>query len=191
MLPKAISYISKDEYLDMERNSEVRHEYYDGELFAMAGGTPNHNRIVLNLTNLLNAGFSDRHCEAFASDIRIQLDKNKHYAYPDVVAVCGEPEFADNRKDTILNPILIAEVLSDSTEAYDRGLKFKAYQNIKHLKHYLLIKQDAVTIDYFLKQGSTWQLRRYDKTDDVIFLASLELSISVTELYKRVLLRIC
>jgi len=189
MLLKAISYISKDEYLEMERNSEIRHEYYDGEIFAMAGGTPNHNRIVLNLANLLNAGFAGRDCEAFVNDIRVQLDKDRHYAYPDVFAVCGEPEFADNRQDTIINPILIAEVLSDSTETYDRGLKFKAYQNITSLKNYLLIRQDSVNVEYFFKEKDLWQSQEYRKTDDVIFLKSLGLSISVTEIYKRVLLK--
>lgn len=190
MLPQAISYISKDEYLDMERNSEIRHEYYHGEVFAMAGGTPNHNRIVLNPANLLNAGFSGGNCEAFASDIRVQLDKDRHYAYPDVLAVCGAPEFADTRQDTIINPILIAEVLSDSTEAYDRGLKFRAYRNITSLEDYLLIRQDIVNIEYFFKKGDVWQLREYRKTDDVIFLASVGASISAADIYKRVLLRI-
>lgn len=189
MLPKEIPYISKEEYLDMERDSEQRHEYYDGEIFAMAGGTPNHNRIVLNLANSLNVRFADRECEAFASDVRVELDKDRHYAYPDVVVVCGGLEFADNREDTIINPILIAEVLSDSTEAYDRGLKFKAYQNIASLKHYLLIEQNTVGIEHFHKEAGIWRLREYRDTDDTIFSQSLGLSISVSEIYKRVLLK--
>ncbi len=176
-----------EEYFALEEYADCKSEYFHGEIFAMAGGTANHNRITLNFANLLNTAFKGKSCEAFAIDVRIQIDKEKHYTYPDVVAVCGQIEFAEMRKDTIVNPILIAEVLSDATKDYDRGSKFTAYRNIKTLRDYVLIAQETVHIEYFSKENDgTWRLREYFDPQGILSVASLELSIPIREIYDRV-----
>ncbi|MDI6794971.1 MAG: Uma2 family endonuclease [bacterium] len=176
-----------EEYFDMEKLSEYKSEYFYGEIFAMAGGTPNHNRITINLAGTLNAAFKDKFCEAFASDLRVQVEKGRHYTYPDVVVVCGELEFAEKRKDTIINPVIIMEVLSDSTKDYDRGTKFTVYRNIKTLQDYILIDQDIVHIEYFSKkEDGTWRLQEYFNMEEVLTLESIQVKISIKEIYNRV-----
>jgi len=175
------------EYFALEECADCKSEYFQGEIFAMAGGTANHNRITLNFANLLNIAFKGTSCEAFAMDMRVQADKEKHYTYPDVAAVCGQIEFAEMRKDTIVNPMLIAEVLSDATKDYDRGSKFTAYRNIKTLRDYVLIAQETVHIEYFSKENDgTWRLREYFTPEDILTLAWLQISIPIREIYYRV-----
>ncbi|MDM8551508.1 Uma2 family endonuclease [Desulfobacterales bacterium HSG2] len=126
-------------------------------------------------------------CEAFASDLRVEVDKDKHYTYPDVAVVCGELEFAEQRKDTITNPIMIAEVLSDSTEDYDRGTKFALYRNIKTLKDYVLIDQARGHIEYFFKEDDgTWRLQEYFNLDECLTLRSVRVEISIRDICHRV-----
>ena len=156
MLKANEKYISIEEYFAREDTAEHRSEYYRGDVFAMAGGTPNHNRITVNLSSLLNAQFRGGPCEAFSIDLRVQVAKDIHYTYPDVVVVCGELILAEGRSDIITNPVVIMEVLSESTRDYDRGTKFTAYRSMETLPDYILIDQDTVHIEYF---GSphTWR----------------------------------
>jgi len=188
MLNTAESSICTSEaYLEAEQNAEYRSEYFYGEIFAMAGGTPNHNRITLNLAFIFNSRLKSKLCEAFASDIKVQIDEDKHYTYPDVMVVCGEIEFAKARKDTIVNPVVIAEVLSESTKDYDRGTKFTAYRKIKSLKDYILIEQDKIHIEYFSKEkDGAWRLREYFYLEDILIIQSVDLKISLKEIYERV-----
>lgn len=184
--PDKQSY-TPQEYFAMEEAAEYKSEYFHGEIFVMAGGTPDHNRITVDLASALNNAFTEGTCEPFASDLRVQIDKNKHYTYPDVVVVCGEIEFAEGRKDTIANPIATIEVLSDSTKDYDRGTKFTAYRTIMTLREYVLIEQDSVHIEVFFKEDDgTWRLREYFDIEKMLALESLQIEIPLKEIYSRV-----
>lgn len=186
MLKANEKYISIEEYFAREDTAEHRSEYYRGDVFDMAGGTPNHNRITVNLSSLLNAQFRGGPCEAFSVDLRVQVAKDIHYTYPDVV-VCGELEFADGRSDIITNPVVIMEVLSESTRDYDRGTKFTAYRGIETLTDYILIDQNAVHIEYFSKEcDGTWRLREYFSTEEVVEIKSTEAMLPVNAIYERV-----
>ncbi len=188
MLKISKERISIEEYFAREDVSEHRSEYYCGDVFAMAGGTPNHNRITLNLASLLNLQFREGSCEAFASDLRVQVEKDIHYT-PDIAVVCGDIKFAEGRSDTIVNPVVIVEVLSESTKDYDRGSKFTAYRNIETLTDYLLVEQDSVHIEYFSKESDgTWRLREYFSAEEVVEIKSVKAIIVVKEIYERVAL---
>lgn len=189
MLKTEKKYYTPEEYFEIEKYAKYKSEYYRGEIFAMSGGTLNHNRITLNIAGALNAAFSIKPCEAFASDLRIQIDKDKHYTYPDVTVVCGKLELAEGHKDMITNPIVIIEVLSDSTKDYDRGTKFTAYRNIKTLRDYILIDQESVHIEYFFKEeDGTWRLKEYFNIEKAILLKSIQIEIPIIEIYDRVFL---
>ena len=189
MLKTNEEFISTDEYFAREETAEHRSEYYCGDVFAMAGGTPNHNRITVNLASLLNSQFRDRPCEAFSSDLRVQVARDVHYTYPDVAVVCGELILAEGRTDTITNPVVIMEVLSESTRDYDRGTKFTAYRSIETLTDYILIDQDTVHIEYFSKElDGTWRLREFFNTEEVMEIKSIEAALPAKAIYERVAL---
>ncbi|GAK58978.1 hypothetical protein U27_05953 [Candidatus Vecturithrix granuli] len=176
-----------EEYFALEDQSEEKHDYFYGELFAMAGGTPNHNRITVDLAGVLNAALREKGCEAFTSDLRVQLDKYYHYAHPDVVVVCGALEFAKGRNDTVTNPLLIAEVLSDATRDYDRGTKFHAYRTIETLQDYLLIEQKNVQIEHFSREDDgSWRLREYNSLEDALYIQTLQCRLFLKDVYRRV-----
>jgi Uma2 family endonuclease len=175
------------EYFAMEETAEYKSEYFSGEIFAMSGATLNHNRITINLASVLNQLLKGTSCEAFANDLRVQIRKEAHYTYPDVVVVCGELQLVKGRKDTITNPKVIIEVLSDSTKDYDRGRKFAAYREIESLQEYILVEQDSVRIEAFSKEeDGTWRLREYFNMTDLLVLPTLQLKIPVEEIYSRV-----
>jgi len=148
-----VPHISPGEYLTLERKSEMRHEYFDGQMFAMVGASRRHNVITLNVGAKIHAHLQDRDCEAYVNDMRVKIDSSGLYTYPDVVIVCDEPQFEDDEVDTLLNPVVIIEVLSKSTEGYDRGKKFEHYRRLPSLNEYLLISQDEPHIDHFVKQA--------------------------------------
>ena len=156
----ARSRLSPEEYLVFERASEQRHEYADGEIFAMAGGTREHSLTATNLVGELRAALRGRRGEVHGSDMRIKIPSTGRYVYSDGVIVCGQPRFEDETRDTLLNPLLIVEVLSDSSEAYDRGDKFAQYQSIPSIKDYVLASQKAARIEHFRRlPDGTWLLR--------------------------------
>ena len=146
------------EYLSLERKSPTRNEYFRGEIFAMAGTSREHSLIAVNLTRRIGNQLEDRPCEVYASDMRVLVDATGLYTYPDVVVVCGEPEFLDREVDTLLNPTVIFEVLSESTEAYDRGVKFGHYRRIPSLREYVLVSQDRMLVERYTRQGNDWLL---------------------------------
>lgn len=190
MLKTNEKYISTEEYFAREDIAENRSEYWCGDVFAMAGGTPNHNRITVNLSSLLNAQFRGGTCEAFASDLRVQVEKEIHYTYPDVVAICGELKFVEGRADTITNPVVVIEVLPESTRDYDRGTKFTAYRSVETLTDYILIDQDTVHIEYFSKESDeTWRLREYFNPEEVVEIKSIAATLPIKGIYERVVLR--
>ncbi len=135
-------FLSPQEYLAMERQAETKSEYYAGEVFAMAGASRKHNLIVPNLAYLLVGQLKSRSCEVYNSDMRVKVSATGLYTYPDLAVVCGKPRFDDDQEDTLLNPTVIVEVLSKSTEAYDRGEKFAMYRALESMTDYLLIAQD-------------------------------------------------
>jgi Uma2 family endonuclease len=180
------TYYSPEEYLELETTAEYRSEYLDGQIIPMAGGKPNHNKISLNLSSALNYALKKTAYDVFMSDLRLMIP-DRLYTYSDVM-VAGTPlVFAENRQDTITNPIAIAEILSDSTEKYDRGDKFRMYRTIPSFKEYILISQTAIQVEKFTKNGANqWVLSEYAGQDAKIVFDSFEFEISLAELYDRV-----
>jgi len=145
--------LTPEEYLAFERASEVKHEYVAGELFAMTGATHRHNLIAMNSGTQIRPQLRGRRCEIYPSDMRVKIEVLGIYTYPDLSVVCGSPRFEEPREDTLLNPILLIEVLSPSTERYDREMKFRRYQLIPSFAEYVLIAQDRPRIEHHLRQA--------------------------------------
>lgn len=186
MQVKEQQYYSPQEYLELEAAAEYKSEYYDGQIFPMAGGTPNHNRIALNLSATLNFALKGQNYDVFINDMRLWIPQKRLYTYPDVMVVAGELQFAEGRRDTITNPVMIAEVLSESTESYDRGEKFKLYRTISSLKEYMIISQSEKHVEQFSKTtDSKWILSEYDE-ENAIALTSIDFEISLSDIYDKV-----
>ncbi|MEZ4528368.1 MAG: Uma2 family endonuclease [Desulfobacterales bacterium] len=187
MTAQAQRKITPDEYLFMEREAEFKSEYYDGEIFAMAGASRRHNLICGNVFAAIHAQFKNRSCEAYTGDMRVRVSETGLYTYPDVLALCEPPRFDDEEKDTLLNPSLIVEVLSKSTESYDRGEKFAHYRTISSLKEYVLISQDRMQIEHYLRQSNNrWMLSEFSHTEDTVELPSAGCSLKLSEVYDKV-----
>ncbi len=175
--------MSYEEYLAWESIQEMRHEYVDGEVIAMASGTRNHNRVSGNIFKILDAALSDRQCEVYIADVKVQVEPNRKYFYPDVVVTCDE---RDRDPQLILFPCLIIEVLSPSTEAYDRGFKFSQYRQFNSLQEYVLVQIEQPILEVFQRsQDGKWWFSEY-ALGDRLFLKSLNLEILVDDLYKQV-----
>jgi Uma2 family endonuclease len=175
------------EYLQLEEKSDLKNEYIDGRIIPMAGGTVNHNRIAGNFYAVLNFALKQEDNEVFNSDMRLWIPKQRIYTYPDITIIVGEPEFFDNRQDTITNPKIIIEVLSKSTENYDREGKFKAYRTIPSFEEYLLVEQNRISIEHYSKTANKrWSLQEYDEEDELINLVSISLEIRLQDLYNKV-----
>jgi Uma2 family endonuclease len=179
--------LSSADYLAIERAAATKSEFFDGEMFAMAGTTKNHARIVMNLSRELSARLKGRTCEPFATDLRVKVEANGLYTYPDLVVVCGEQRFEDDRLDTLLNPTLIVEVLSETTERYDRVKKFDLYRALPSLQEYVLVSQSEPRVEQFLRQpDGGWNLRITTDPTDFVNLTSIECEIPFAEIYERV-----
>ena len=175
-----------EEYLELERGSEVRHEYIDGEIYEMAGANKPHNRISVNVVRLLDNQLLERDCNIYGSDMRVKITSTGKYTYPDVVAVCGEEIFEDETEDTLLNPMLIVEVLSKSTEAYDRGAKFEYYQ-IESFREYVLITQEPFRVEQFVrKEKNVWTYFEFRKSDDTVKLNSIDCELVLKDIYHKI-----
>jgi Uma2 family endonuclease len=174
------------EYLARERPSATRHEYRDGYRIEKAGASRAHNLITGNLGSEISSQLRDRPCEVYISDMRVCIEPTGLYTYPDVVVVCGEPRFQDNELDTLLNPTVLVEVLSPSTEAYDRGLKFGHYRRLATLREYVLVSQDRVLVERFIRQGEEWLLAELNRPEDVLRLASIGCEVPLREIYAKV-----
>jgi Uma2 family endonuclease len=180
-------YYTPEEYLELEEAAEYKSEYINGQIIPMAGGTINHNRISLNLSAALNFAFRQQDYEVFMGDLRLWIPQKLTYTYPDVMILAGEPEFFNNRKDIILNPQIIVEVLSKSTKGYDSEDKFQAYRTISTFQEYLLIDQTRIHVEQFSKTGKKqWTLREYDEEDEAIALVTVPFEISLQDLYNKV-----
>ncbi len=176
-----------DEYLAQEIASQDRHEYRNGTLVLMAGGTPNHNQITLNLAGSLNFGLRRQTYRVFIADQRLWIPDRRIYTYPDVMVV-GQPiELQEGRKDTITNPIVIAEVLSQSTRSYDKDEKFAAYRTIASFREYLLIDQYTAHVEHYTKtEDQAWLFREYDSLEATVPFQSFDFSLSLADLYDKV-----
>ncbi len=184
--PALKSGLSKDQYLAFERASDEKHEYAHGEVFAMAGGSRAHSLLSGNIQGELRTALVDRPCEVHTSDLRIKIQASDRYVYPDASVVCGEPLFEDAGVDTLLNPTVVIEVLSDSTEAYDRGDKFGHYQRIPTVSDYVLVSQKSVRIEHFRREpGGKWLLSIVGPGENLV-LESIGVSIEVSRVYSKV-----
>jgi Uma2 family endonuclease len=174
------------EYLALEDQAEFRSEYYNGEIIPMAGGSFNHNEIITNICNIKTTLRSQGY-RLYSSDVRVWISKYQKFTYPDVMVVQDQPVPYDNRTDTLINPRLIIEVLSKSTEDYDLGDKFKFYRSIPDLQEYLLIDQYDLEIQHYTKSdGGFWIYRAYESIDDAIALTSINTEITVATIYEGV-----
>lgn len=175
------------EYLALERQAEVKSEYHAGETFAMAGASRKHGLVSGNVFASLHAQLRDRPCEAFAADMRVQVPATELFTYPDVVVVCGEAEFLDDDLDTLLNPTLIVEVLSPSTADYDRGGKFAHYRTLASLREYLVLAQDRVHAEHWVRQdGDRWVLAETGDPQAVLTLPSIGCTLALADAYAKV-----
>jgi Uma2 family endonuclease len=187
MSSQPVHYFSVEEYLQLEREASYRSEYFDGEIFAMAGASRRHNLISINPGGSLNAQLTKRECEVYVSNMRVRVEATDLLTYPDVVVVCGEPRFHDEEADTLLNPTLIIEVLSKSTSRFDRGEKFEHYRAIESFVEYLLIAQDKVYIEHYIRQPDmSWLMRIYRNQTDAIHLPSIHCDLTLSTIYNKV-----
>jgi len=178
--------LTPEEYLRMERDTEWKSEYIDGEMFAMSGASPDHVLIATNIAGELRVRLRGGPSTVYTADLRVTTDPQRHYAYPDVVVICGPREYTDERRDTITNPKLIVEVLSSSTENYDRGAKFERYRAMHTLAEYMLVAQDRIHVELYTRQpDDRWLLREWNEPTE-IELASLDCRLSIAEVYANV-----
>ena len=187
MTTHTVTDVTTEEYLAAERLSETKSEYLDGGVYPMPGATVNHIRIVGNLGHQLLTQLSERPCDVLISEIKVSLQGSRKFFYPDVVVVCGELLFHDDRKDIITNPDLVIEVLSPSTEAFDRGAKFQAYRTVASLKEYVLVAQDSPTVEQYVRNDDgSWTLTTVAGLESTLTLPSVECTLNLAAVYKRV-----
>ena len=181
---------SPDEYLEMECASDQRHEYIDGEIIPMAGGTPDHNQLLVNVAGELNFALKREPYRVFAADQRLWIPNRSLYTYPDVMVISGTLVYQENRADTLTNPCLIIEVLSKSTRDYDRGGKFVAYRTISTFREYVLIDQYSYHVEHYTKTGDkTWTLQEYDRLDETLSFTTVPVTILLEDIYTKVTLK--
>lgn len=186
MTAKPKPLITIEEYLAQERSGNIRNEYFGGDVFAMAGGSETHNLIAGNTYASLHAQFRQRPCRVYPSDMRVKISQSGLYTYPDISIVCGQPQFEDDHRDTLLNPMVIIEVLSPSTESYDRGKKFQNYRMIPALQEYLLISQDTRHMEHYVRQPDNhWLLSEVSGANDTILMPSVESRLTVLDVYEK------
>jgi Uma2 family endonuclease len=184
-LSKTKHYTS-EEYLALEIASDLRSEYRDGEIVTMTGGTPAHNQIISALNALLWFGLRGKPYSLFVADQRLWIPDCNLYTYPDGMVIKNPVELQPGRKDTVTNPLLMVEVLSDSTQDYDRGKKFAAYQTLPTFEEYLLVDQSQVQVEHYVKQlDKKWLFTEYNSTDARISLVSISLEIALADIYEK------
>jgi Uma2 family endonuclease len=180
------SLMTPSEYLELERKSEIRSEYIAGRMFAMSGASRRHSLITGNFYSELSSQMRGRACEAYINDLRVKVSPTGMYTYPDIVALCGEAQLEDEHVDTLLNPAVIVEVLSDSTEAYDRGEKFAHYRRLDTLREYVLVSQDKIRVERFRREGDEWILSEVSGSEATLHLESIDCHVAVAAIYEKV-----
>lgn len=182
-----VTHVTPEEYLAAERLSETRSEYLDGGVFPMTGGSLNHNQITVNLVLELGTQLRTRPCRVLGMDLKVRMPDSRKFFYPDMVVVCGDLQFHDDRKDIILNPGLVIEVLSPSTEAFDRGAKFQAYRTLESLNEYLLVSQEAPLIEQYVRgDDEKWTLTTASGLESSLTLPSIECTLGLNAVYDKV-----
>jgi Uma2 family endonuclease len=181
-----VTKITEEQYLAIDRAAEIRSEFLDGEMIAMSGGSTRHSELQGNLFGELFAALRGSDCRMHGSDFRVRVSR-RMYAYPDVLVVCGKPLLADEHQDILLNPTVILEVLSPSTEKYDRGVKFQQYRTIDSLRDYVLVAQDAVLIEHYTRDdANAWTFRDYQSLQAELKIPSIGVSLPLSRIYDRV-----
>ena len=175
-----------EEYLTLERKAERKSEYLNGFITAMAGTSYEHCMLVANLSGEIRSQLKDGPCDVLTSELRVLVNSTGLYTYPDVTVVCGRPLFLDKVFDTILNPSVVIEVLSPSTETYDRGDKFAHYRRVESLREYVLVSQDKMRVERFTRQGEDWPRTTSDRPEEFLELPSIGCKVSLSEIYRRV-----
>jgi Uma2 family endonuclease len=176
-----------EEYLTLERGASYKSEFHDGQIYAMTGASRKHNLITVNIAGELRSQLKKRPCEAYSNDMRVKAAEAHSYHYPDIAVACGTLQFEDSHVDTLLNPTLLVEVLSPSTEAYDRGGKFAHYRKIVTLREYLLVSQDQPSIERYVRQGDVWILSEAVGLEASVPRESIDCVLSLREVYDKVL----
>ena len=180
-------YLSPQQYLAYERMAEFKSQYFQGEMFAMAGESREHNLIVANIVRELGNSLKHRPCEVYPSDMRVKVTTSGLYTYPDATVVCSEAKFEDDQFDTLINPTVLFEVLSDSTESFDRGGKFRLYREIDSLKEYVMVSQDRASVECYLRQSDDrWLLKETQSLEESVTIESLEVTVPLAELYRNI-----
>lgn len=187
-LPKISEIYTPDEYLEYEREAHERHEFVDGYLIEMAGESLSHSRICINLTIEVGSKLRGKPCEALSPNMKVRTSNASLFSYPDLTIVCGEPQFHDRKKDVVINPKVIFEVLSPSTEKYDRNLKFQRYRlGNESLTDYILIAQDIISVEHYHRdEQNRWIFEGCVEPSDVLRLPELGLEITAERIYDRV-----
>jgi Uma2 family endonuclease len=178
-------HVTPEQYLALERRASERNEYVDGAIYPMAGASRNHSLIAGNVFRVVSIYLLSRPGEVHMADMRVRISSTGRYTYPDIVAVCDAPQFEDAELDTLLNPTVIVEVLSPSTEADDRGDKFARYRRIPSLCEYVLVDQDRVLVERFMRRGTEWVLSEFNSLDDILHLESLGCDVPLREIYAK------
>ena len=182
--------LTPQQYLAQERSAEFKSEYFNGELYAMAGASREHNQISSNIVASLGVQLLEKPCSVYANDMKVWIDNANKYTYPDVLVACEPQHFADEHTDVLLNPKIIIEILSDSTESYDRGLKFFHYQQIDSLCGYLLVSQKFCQVEMFQRQtDSLWTYSEFHKMTDEVRINAINCKLSLNEIYRKVKLK--
>lgn len=180
-------FLSVQEYLELERESETKHEYVDGKIIAMAGASANHGLIMFGVGGALRQQLRGRGCYVYPSDLRVRIDALGIYTYPDVTVTCSTPQFGEERPDTLLNPTLIVEILSPSTEIADRTTKFARYRRIPYFREYVLVAQDKPLIEHYVRQDNgTWLWSAIEGVEESIYLPTIDCTLALADIYDQV-----
>jgi Uma2 family endonuclease len=187
-LPRTLSHFSPEEYLAFERGTDARHEYLDGHVYAMAGESIEHSRICVNVAGELRSRLKGRPCEVLSPNMKVVTSPSGLFSYPDVVVICGEPQFYDERRDILTNPTVVFEVLSPSTEAYDRGEKFLRYRTqIETLREYILVSQHRPLVEHYVRQpDGSWSYSSAGSLEESVDLVSIDSRLPLSEVYDRI-----
>ena len=181
------AYYTPEEYLELEEKADDKNEYRDGEIISMTGGTTNHNKLALNLATSLNVALNDLDYDIYIGDVKLWIPRYREFTYPDVMAIEGQPVYYSTNTTIVTNPVLIVEVLSKSTKDYDRGDKFLYYRSIPEFKEYILIDQTKYYVMQYVKTSENqWILTEYETEDAMINLSSINVELSLKQLYKKV-----
>jgi Uma2 family endonuclease len=183
-LPKVL--ITEEEYLEQERKAENKSEFYKGEIFAMAGATKEHNKIVASLIFQIGLHIQGKNCSFFPSDLRLHNYENGLYTYPDVTIVCGEEKYLDDNFDTLINPTVLIEVLSPATENYDRGTKFKLYRSIPSLQNYVVVSSTEYAAEVYTRNNDTWVLTTAKNKEGTLFISAIDYNMRLEDIYAQI-----